>query len=61
MASAVLSFSVLEMMPNLKRLWCWWRGAHRESLTIGWFRYDVGGVCANCGKVNDGVNHNDDF
>lgn len=27
--------------------------------TIGYFRYDVGGMCADCGIVGDGINRND--
>jgi len=44
----------------MKRLWCWWRGYHRETPSIGRFRYDVSGWCCDCGKVGDGVNHDDD-
>lgn len=47
-------------MKSLKRIRCWWRGYHRESPTIGYFRFDVGGMCSDCGKVGDGINHNDD-
>lgn len=44
----------------LYRARCWWRGYHCESPTIGYFRFDVGGWCADCGNVSDGINHNDD-
>src|SRR6201986_1368897 len=43
---------------DFRAIRCWWRGMHREG-SVGWFRYDVGGWCADCGKVGDGVNHND--
>ena len=44
----------------IKRIRCRWRYAHRESRTIGWFRYDVGGCCSDCGRVGDGFNSQDD-
>lgn len=47
-------------MKWIYRVRCWWRGHHRESHTIGYFRFDVGGWCADCGKISDGINHNDD-
>jgi len=48
------------MMHWLYRIRCWWRGYHCDSPDIGRFRYDVSGICYYCGKVGDGINHNDD-
>ena len=50
----------MAILQRIKRIRCWWRYAHRESPTIGWFRYDVSGICSDCGKVGDGINRNDD-
>jgi hypothetical protein len=44
-------------MNSVKRIWCWWRGYHRETPETGRFRLDVGGWCCDCGKVKDGENH----
>ena len=41
-------------MHWLRLLRCWWRGYHRSS-EIGRFRFDVSGVCIDCGIVGSGI------
>lgn len=43
------------MMQRIKRIRCWWRYWHRDTPTIGKFRYDVSGICCDCGKVGSGI------
>ena len=51
---------IVDWINVSRRVQCWWRGYHRESPAIGYFRFDVGGMCSDCGKNGDGINHNDD-
>jgi hypothetical protein len=40
---------------RLRRIRCWFRGYHVEDPShIGKFRYDVSGMCFDCGKVGTG-------
>jgi len=45
-------------MKLLKKLRCWFRGYHVCGL--GKFRYDVSGICDDCGKVGTGKFSADD-
>lgn len=49
-----------QLAKRLYRIRCWWRGYHCEMMNTPTFRYDAGGWCVYCGKVNDGINHNDE-
>lgn len=44
-------------MRLFKRIRCWFRGHHRSQPfhPYGYFRYDVSGMCCDCGKVGTGV------
>lgn len=43
-------------MNWLMRIRCWFRGYHvYDAVGIGKFRYDVSGVCHDCGKVGSGI------
>lgn len=41
-----------------RRLWCWMRGYHVYG-RAGKFRYDVSGVCSDCGPVGTGIMRDD--
>jgi hypothetical protein len=41
---------------RIARIKCWWRGYHVADEThVAKFRYDVSGMCHDCGKVGDGI------
>ena len=46
-------------MQRLRRIRCWLRGYHRNSPTIGKFRYDCNGMCCDCGVVGTGISDED--
>lgn len=40
---------------RLLRIRCWWRNYHVfDSSNVAKFRYDVDGMCNDCGKVGTG-------
>lgn len=44
-----------DILRRLRRIRCWWRGWHAEDPAhISKFRYDVSGMCCECGKVGAG-------
>lgn len=46
---------VANIMQRIRRIRCWWRGYHIGDQTrIYKFRYDVSGMCYDCGKVGSG-------
>lgn len=41
---------------RLKRIRCWFRGYHvYDASGVGKFRFDVDGMCFDCGKVGTGT------
>ena len=46
----------MTFMQRIRRIRCWWRGYHvGEPKHIQYkFRYDVSGMCHDCGKVGSG-------
>jgi hypothetical protein len=48
------------LRDRICRLRCWFRGYHVNSPTIGKFRYDVSGMCFDCGKVGSGIEPDQD-
>jgi hypothetical protein len=43
------------LLQSVKRIRCWWRGWHvHDASHVGKFRYDVSGMCYDCGKVGTG-------
>jgi hypothetical protein len=45
----------MTLMQHIRRIRCWWRGYHVCNPNYaGKFRYDVSGMCDDCGKVGTG-------
>ncbi len=45
----------MTIIQRIRRIRCWLRGYHRNTPEIGRFRYDMPGICYDCGVVGSGV------
>jgi len=49
------------LVQRIKRIRCWWRGYHvgKPKYIDYKFRYDVHGICWDCGRVGTGISSED--
>ena len=55
-ASSIKGLNFMTVLQRIRRIRCWWRYYHvGDASHIYKFRYDVSGVCHDCGRVSGSV------